>query len=474
MNTHATNIREAAVAGLFYPADSQALCNEVTGMLKRESTCDTTNYQNIRALVVPHAGYAYSGITAAKAFAALSPNSLFDAVFLLGNSHQKYFQGAALCNYSGFKTPLGTVEINTQVVSQLNNTGCFETDQAVHATEHSLEVLLPFMQVHLHEKFTIVPILLGTNNPEVCRTVAQHLVRWFTPRNLFVVSTDLSHYPDASTAIETDSQTVEFLIHGDARKLHNHLQEIKNGNNRNLLTGMCGEGAVLTLLEMIQQTAPLSLIPVHYSHSAMTAGENTNRVVGYQSLVVTQAPDQILSEHEKAVLINLARQSVSNHLMGTFAETNTEITPNLNRRCGAFVSVYVSGKLRGCIGQFAPETPLWQTVAQLATAAATTDKRFKPVTPSELHQLSVELSVLSPLRPIANAEEYDPLRHGIYIRKGNRCGTFLPQVAQSTGWNKWEMLSHCSQQKAGLGPDGWQQAELFVYEAVVFSDKTYV
>lgn len=443
-------------------------------MLKRESTCDTTNYQNIRALVVPHAGYAYSGNTAARAFAALSPNSLFDAVFLLGNSHQKHFQGAALCQYSGFKTPLGTVDINTQIVNQLNNTGCFETMQSVHTSEHSLEVLLPFLQVQLQKKFAIVPILLGTNNPDICNQVARHLIPWFNPRNLFVVSTDLSHYPDASTAIEIDSQTVEFLIQGDARKLHNHLQEIKNSNNRNLLTGMCGEGAVLTLLEMIQQTAPLSLIPVHYSHSAMTAGENSNRVVGYQSLVVTEAPDQILSEHEKAVLLNLARQSVSNHLMGTSTETNTEITPNLNRRCGAFVSVYVSGKLRGCIGQFAPETPLWQTIAQLATAAATTDKRFKPVTPSELHQLSVELSVLSPLRPIANAEEYDPLRHGIYIRKGNRCGTFLPQVAQSTGWNKWEMLSHCSRQKAGLGPDGWQQAELFVYEAVVFSDKTSV
>ena len=140
----------------------------------------------------------------------------------------------------------------------------------------------------------------------------------------------------------------------------------------------------------------------------------------------------------------------------------------INEKCGAFVSLHKHGRLRGCIGHFGEAVPLHEIVAAMARAAAFEDPRFMPVSKDELDDIDIEISVLTPMRRIQSLDEFELHRHGIYIKKGRRSGTFLPQVADEVNWTKEEFVGHCSQDKAGLGWDGWRDAELYVYEAIVF------
>ena len=140
----------------------------------------------------------------------------------------------------------------------------------------------------------------------------------------------------------------------------------------------------------------------------------------------------------------------------------------LLQKCGAFVSLHKHGRLRGCIGHFGEDVPLHEIVARMARAAAFEDPRFMPVGREELADIDIEISVLTPMRRINSLDEFQLHRHGIYIRKGYRSGTFLPQVADEVDWTKEEFVGHCSQDKAGIGWDGWRDAELYVYEAIIF------
>jgi len=131
----------------------------------------------------------------------------------------------------------------------------------------------------------------------------------------------------------------------------------------------------------------------------------------------------------------------------------------------------MGGRLRGCIGNFSPDKPLYMVVQEMTLAAALNDPRFAPVEASELKYISIEISVLTPLRKIGSIDEFQLGKHGIYMTKGGKSGTFLPQVAESTGWSAEEFLGHCARDKAGIGYDEWKEADLYVYEALVFGEE---
>ncbi|MCD6598927.1 MAG: AmmeMemoRadiSam system protein A, partial [Bacteroidales bacterium] len=139
---------------------------------------------------------------------------------------------------------------------------------------------------------------------------------------------------------------------------------------------------------------------------------------------------------------------------------------------GAFVTLHTAeGQLRGCIGRFQPEAPLYKVVKEMAVSAALNDYRFSPLKSAEIPSVDIEISVLTPLKKIQSIDELELGKDGIYIKKDSRSGTFLPQVAESTGWSKEEFLGHCSRDKAGLGWDGWKDARLYTYQAIIFSEK---
>jgi AmmeMemoRadiSam system protein A len=200
--------------------------------------------------------------------------------------------------------------------------------------------------------------------------------------------------------------------------------------------------------------------------------------VGYHSFAFLRHDNVnfALSDEDKKLLKEIAFKSIKDMLetnpisqiLKGQSSTITTKRLTLNQKCGAFVSLYKNGRLRGCIGHFGEDYPLYEVVKEMALSAAFNDPRFSPLSRDELDDIEIEISVLTPMRRIQSLDEFELHRHGIYIRKGHRSGTYLPQVADEVNWTKEEFVSHCSQDKARLGWDGWKDAELYVYEAIVF------
>lgn len=180
---------------------------------------------------------------------------------------------------------------------------------------------------------------------------------------------------------------------------------------------------------------------------------------------------EVVSREGKKRLLQIARATLKEVLSGGERPGFNINEVELKQRLGAFVTLREHGALRGCIGQFISDKPLYETVEDMALAAALEDPRFPQVMARELDGIDIEISVLSPMRRIGSADEITLGRHGVYIKKGFRGGTFLPQVADETGWTKEEFLGHLARDKAGLGWDGWKDAELYVYTADVFCEK---
>ena len=248
-----------------------------------------------------------------------------------------------------------------------------------------------------------------------------------------------------------------------------------------------------TLLLMIDSTYQVKHLM--YQNSGDAEESDHSRVVGYHAFAIVRGASQefSLSDKEKRMLKEIALTSIKDSLSGKPIVEHPSLTATLRQKCGAFVSLHKHGRLRGCIGHFGEDVPLHEIVAEMARAAAFEDPRFMPVTADELSDIDIEISVLTPMRRIQSLDEFELHRHGIYIRKavieqeqsqtrlisaereqarlkikGYRSGTFLPQVADEVNWTKEEFVSHCAQDKAGIGWDGWKDAELYVYEAIVF------
>jgi len=248
-----------------------------------------------------------------------------------------------------------------------------------------------------------------------------------------------------------------------------------------LVTSICGWLPALTLLKITEKIPETVYRKVMYRNSGQSPYGEKDKVVGYQAMAVFRLAqpeknsDFDLPENDKRQLLELARNTIVSYLNHrNLPEIPPKsLNPNLTLKAGAFVTLRKNGELRGCIGNFSSQDPLYQTIQEMAVSAATRDTRFTPVTLREMEQIDIEISVLTPLKKISSIKEFRLGKDGVYIRKGNRSGTFLPQVAEETGWSTEEFLGHCSRDKAGLGWDGWkeQDTELFTYQALVFGEE---
>ena len=330
--------------------------------------------------------------------------------------------------------------------------------------------MLPFLQRRLDEVPPIVPIIISTNDFRKLKRIAEVLKPYFTDENLFIVSSDFSHYPAYQDACEVDARTGKAVESGDVEQFIAVLEENARSGIKNLATSACGELAIATLMLMLDSNYQVKHLL--YQNSGDVDNHDSRRVVGYHAFAIIRGAEKefALSDEEKQVLKEIALASIRDSLAGkrmALPAFNSDY-PTLNSKCGAFVSLHKHGHLRGCIGHFGEDVPLHQIVAKMARAAAFEDPRFMPVRKEELNDLDIEISVLTPMRRIQSLDEFELHRHGIYIRKGYRSGTYLPQVADEVNWTKEEFVSHCAQDKAGIGWDGWKDAELYVYEAIVF------
>ncbi len=448
----------------FYPSEKDSLQQEVYRLLSSASPKNLNG--NLVGLVVPHAGYPFSGQTAAQAYALLSGRS-YSTVVILGTAHQAAVQGAAIDSSDAYETPLGKVLIDKEAAQEIIKNSRFAYyDSLAHLEEHSVEVQLPFLQTVL-SKFKIVPIVMGSFSWDYVEDLSNSLAKLARQKEslLLIASSDLSHYYPYDQAVKMDRNALKEVLNLDSQKL---FKKIKSGQCE-----MCGETAVITLMETIKKIGATRAQLLDYRNSGDVTGDRS-RVVGYSAVAflksLTLESENWLDKEEQKTLLKIARETLKSYLKNGKAPQFNISSENLLELRGAFVTLKKNGELRGCIGHIEADKPLYQIVSEMAIAAATSDPRFPPVNLNELSRIKIEISVLSPMKKVENIKEIKVGRDGLVIRKGFYQGLLLPQVPVEWGWNREEFLRQVAI-KASLPPDAWKEAELYRFSAQVFSER---
>ncbi len=465
-------IRRPTVAGSFYPADPQTLSRQVRDFLARAPKEKISG--EIIALVSPHAGYMYSGQVAAYAF-KLVQGMKFDAVVVVAPSHRAMFQGASVYDRGAFETPLGMIPVDKPLCRKIMEGSDFlRFAPQGHAQEHALEVQLPFLQEALGG-FSLVPIVIGDQSFQNCQKVGQAIARGARGQKiLLVASTDLSHFHPYDRAVKIDRVILDHLRDFDPGKLAMDLEAGKGE--------ACGGGPVVAVMIAAKGLGANHSKVLEYRNSGDVTGDRSG-VVGYAAAVFYQNPvgeeKEIgrkkagislgLMEEEKKTLRQIALSAIEVKLKKGKAPQDRVLTPILRDKRGAFVSLHKSGRLRGCIGQIAPSKPLYQTIADMAVAAAFDDPRFEPLSEKELKDLELEISVLTPMQRMQKAEEIEIGKHGLYIKRGFFSGLLLPQVATEYGWDRVTFLEETCR-KAGMNRNAWKEkdTEIYLFSADIF------
>ena len=472
-----TLVRPMAVAGSFYPADKKSIQAMAETFFKPYEK--KKEFDNVNAIIVPHAGYVFSGHTAASAIAQINPDKKYDHIFLIGPSHREYIDGASIdCEFEYYDTPLGKVKVDKELCRKLvNKSQCFTYRPVAHNREHCIEVQLPLLKYYLKDMPSIVPIIVGTESLHLLKEIAEALEPYFNGNNLFVISSDFSHYPNYNDANMVDKHTGDAIMKGDPKDFIEAIIENSHKYISNLSTSACGQSAIGILLYLVSQQNNIKVNHIDYCNSGDSYYGDKDKVVGYHSFTFTRpegvtANEFKLTEVEKKNLLKIARNAIKNRMNGINLPLcdPVEITSALKMRGGAFVTLTCKDKLRGCIGHFGCDYPLYKIVEEMAQAAAFEDPRFYPLHPSEMDDTKIEISVLSPMKRIHSIDEFKMGKHGIYIEKDGKTGTFLPQVANEVNWTEEEFLGHCARDKAGISWDGWKDANLYVYEVIILKE----
>ncbi len=481
-----TQVREAAVAGQFYPGTAAELNAAVRAFLDAAETPVTSTAAVPKAIIAPHAGYVYSGAVAASAYARLGPSrATIKRVVLLGPCHRVPVRGLALSGADSFETPLGRVPVDKDAAAEILDMPMVEVFDAAHEMEHSLEVHLPFLQVALDD-FSVVPLVVGEAAPEDVARVIEAL--WGGKETLIVVSSDLSHFLDYASAQKIDSATCKAIENLDPKAISRD--------------GACGRYPVGGLLEAAKRRG-MTVTTLDIRNSGDTAG-GKDRVVGYGSWMFQEAPKRTakvkwdkpggktggeeefgaatkaLLQRNGRKLLGLAAGSIQHGLENgkPFPPAEAEtLDPDLAKPGASFVTLKKTGKLRGCIGTSKAHRPLAHDVADNGFRAAFKDPRFPAVTAEEIEDLVLSLSVLSPQSPMAFSGEEEflenlrPHMDGLVIEDLKRRALFLPSVWSQLPEPK-TFVEHLKS-KAGLPKDHWSdtfKAWRFVAEEISAAD----
>jgi AmmeMemoRadiSam system protein A len=475
-------VRLSAVAGLFYPKDPKVLADTIDRLL---AAAKTQQLQRVRALVCPHAGYEFSGPTAACGYKLISGGK-YDTVIILAPSHYALFRGASVPAAAEYETPLGRVPVSDKVrqlakcpgfvveprclVQRPQWAGMASKPEGAPGAdtpdtwEHSVEVEVPFLQRTLKD-FKILPVIFGEVDPE---QVAEALAPIVDDQTLIIASSDLSHYHPYDEARTLDRQTVGWISDMDVKSLQSDRAS----------ESACGRVPVLALLYLAKLKGWQPQV-LDYRNSGDTAGDKS-RVVGYAAIAFVDAagpkaspnntpePAREFSQSDRKFLLDLARRTLrSSTSDGGLPESPPDSIPAACRAArGCFVTLTKDGQLRGCIGNILPAGPLFQAVEENTRNAALRDFRFRPVTAQEAAKLHIEISVLSVLAPLRFDSPEDllaklqPNRDGVLLRIGDASATFLPQVWDQLP-DKVEFLNHLAE-KAGCPPSAWRTKDVTV------------
>jgi len=470
-------VREAGVAGSFYPADPAALTAMMDGMLAGAAQPPVND--PILAVVAPHAGYQYSGPVAAYTYGALKGRK-YSRVVVIAPSHFESFDYTSIYDGDAYVTPLGTVPVDKAFAAQLARmsstmrlSGHGHVPTSAGA-EHAIEVQLPWLQ-HVLGDFQLVPIVMGDQSYENSRALGVALAKLIlgAPQGettLIVASSDLSHYHPYDDAVRIDHKTLHALEAWDYFSMSRNFQT--------RVWEACGGAPIVAAMIAAEHMGANQAQVLKYANSGDTAGDHS-RVVGYSADVFVKAPSGksaevpfSLSDREKDELLALARKSVEHAVTNKKSyDPPASATEALNQERGAFVTLKKAGELRGCIGYTSAMEPLYLTVRDTATLAALRDPRFPPVSVAELPQLQYEISVLSPLRRVVDTHQIKVGQHGLLMKNGDDEGLLLPQVPVEQKWDRETFLEETCR-KAGMNSNCWksEDTDIFLFTAVVFGE----
>jgi len=466
--------RQPAVAGIFYPYDQEKLNKLLDSFLSKAEILP--NSGDLKILIVPHAGLEFSGATAGAGFKQLEKSN-FSRAILLGASHQVYSNKIALYPKGLWKTPLGEVGVDNDFASKLlDNKENIVADNTPHEKEHSLEVELIFLQKVL-KNFKIVPILIGQVSGENLKFLAKKISDNLDENTILIVSSDLSHYPSWQTANEVDNKTINSILSAKVEDFEKTVSEIENQNYPNLATAACGYNPIKVALMVAETLEIKNFKKIKYENSGDTSG-NKDRVVGYGAIgawTKEKPSEEFLNKESQDEALKIARKTLEKYLSSPRSPSSppSPQSASLLKPLGAFVTLRKNTQLRGCIGEFEPKDPLYLVIQRIAIAAATEDSRFIPVTFDELKDIKIEISVMTPRKKITDWKKIKLGKEGVVTQSGLRSGTFLPQVAQETGWTLEEFLSQLCSQKAGLSPICYKDPNttLYTFEVQIFAEK---
>ncbi len=474
-------VLQSSLAGSWYQASKSALDQEIQGYLDK---VEARPMDDVMALILPHAGYRYSGQTAAYGVKNVVGRH-YSRVIVMGPTHRHPMRDtASVPDVTHYATPLGAIPLDTEFIGKLKSSPYFKTVPQVHEGEHSVQIEVPLLQKALGD-FTIVPMVVGQLGVESAKEMAKILNELIDSETLIVVSSDFTHYgarfgytpfrDDVKNNLEKlDMGAADLIKTKDLPGFAKYLDD----------TGatICGRCPIMVLLAMLPNNAQAHLL--RYDTSGNLTGDYQNSV-SYASFAFTgkwksagesqkKSEDEVLSAEDKKQLLKLARGTLTyyleNHKSPSPEKLGVAITDSMKKVMGAFVTLKIHGQLRGCIGEIIPFRPLYQAVQAQAVNAGTRDHRFRPVNKSELTNIEFEISALTPPVTVKSYKDIVVGKHGVVLKKNGRQAVFLPQVAPEQGWDRDTMLSYLAQ-KAGLPAGAWKSGATFdVFEAIVFHE----
>ena len=464
-----------------FKGDAAELARRIDAMIAAAAP-STARDEAPLAIVAPHAGYVYSGPIAAFAYRAVQGRS-YDTVVVIGPSHRDAFTGLSVYDTTRFDTPLGQIPCDRELIGKLIGAHPnISYRPSAHRDEHSLEVQVPFLQRAL-AGFKLVMVVAGGRDPEAELKLVDVLAEYAKHKRVLVVaSSDLSHYHGYTEANKLDAVALASIAALDSPAL---IRDI--GAER---CEACGILPVLITMDYAKRMGAHRGVLLKQANSGDTAGPK-DKVVGYAALAFWRdgaatggmaagkeaakpegatVPIGHLDGAARAELLGIARRAIAETVRGSQRMETKTANPALQTPQGAFVTITIGGELRGCIGTFREDTPLYRTVAQMAVAAAKEDPRFPPLSAAELPKIHVEISALTPMKPVADVRDIEVGRHGLYITRGFNSGVLLPQVATEYGWDRTTFLEQTCR-KAGLPKNAWQEgAKILSFEAEVFGE----
>jgi len=481
-------VQEPVVAGAFYPSDPAELSRMIQSHLAAVKAPELDGMRPF-GFMVPHAGYPFSGPVAAYVYKAIAKSEVKKFV-IIGPAHRVNFPGVFVMDKDAYRTPLGEVKLARGLAQKLaGSRNYFSTDDRLYGREHSVEVQLPFLQTVAGPDISVVVVVIGRLSPEMTEDLARALEETFAGEEvIYLASSDMSHgnYPPYKGTEQTrpvDLRTLELIKSLDIAGLKRGLVDDS--------APLCGGLPVLTLMHLFKLRGGSEVRTLHYADSGDATGDHS-RVVGYgasafllpggesgptESGIESKGAGMNLSDQEKLELLKMARAVVEAAVKKERVPSFETSLASLRAPGAAFVTLKTQGELRGCIGSIIATEPLYQCVQRRAADAALNDARFvhHRLQPSELSEVEVEISVLTPPRRVSSPDEVVVGRDGVILELAGHGGVFLPHVPLEQGWDREQYLSNLCR-KAGLSdPKCYRhpRAALKTFQAIVFSEHDF-